>query len=212
VDDRAGSGRLTGLPNDVDVAVIGAAHNGLVAACYLPKAGLRVTVVGCRRPLAARRVGDEPHARYPPGSQRSDMTGLYRALSAASAMLLSIAGLLVNSARAHADPIMHHVKYTVSAQHPIYTDIYYLDHEPNIFADYSHNPYSFTPHVDVDIAPGTPWSYELDLSKPEVYAMVSATTGTEPGAPQLHCDLAVDGSVVVSKDGEKGVLCSIRNW
>ncbi len=129
------------------------------------------------------------------------------------AVLLAGAGLLAGSGRAHADdPVMHHVKYTVSAQNPIYTDIYYLDQEPERWSDYSHNPYSFTPHVDVDIAPGKSWSYELDLSKPDVYAMVVASTGTEPGTPGLHCDLAVDGAVVVSKDGPKGVLCSLRNW
>ncbi|HET9890148.1 MAG TPA: hypothetical protein VFQ42_06565, partial [Mycobacterium sp.] len=67
------------------------------------------------------------------------------------AVLLAGAGLLVGSGRAHADdPVMHHVKYTVSAQNPIYTDIYYLDQEPERWSDYSHNPYSFTPHVDVD--------------------------------------------------------------
>ncbi|MDM3976253.1 hypothetical protein QRB36_18960 [Mycobacterium marseillense] len=121
--------------------------------------------------------------------------------------------MLAGSGPAHADEaVMHHVKYTVSAQNPIYTSIYYLDHEPAIFADYSHNPYAFTPHVDIDLGPGKPWSYELDLSKPDVYAMVVASTGTEPGAPNLHCDLAVDGAVVVSKDGAKGVLCSLRNW
>lgn len=141
------------------------------------------------------------------------MTGVYRSVSMASAMLVVAMGLPVSTGRAHADaPVMHHVKYTVSAQNPIYTDIYYLDHEPAIFADYSHNPYSFTPHVDIDIAPGKPWSYELDLSKPDVYAMVVASTGTEPGAPNLHCDLSVDGAVVVSKDGPKGVLCSLRSW
>ena len=128
------------------------------------------------------------------------------------AALMAAAGVLAGSGRAHADPVMHHVRYTVSAQNPIYTSIYYLDHQPDKFSDYSHNPYSFTPHVDVDIAPGKPWSYELDLSKPDVYAMVVASTGTEPGTPGLHCDLAVDGAVVVSKDGPKGVLCSLRNW
>jgi hypothetical protein len=139
------------------------------------------------------------------------VTGVGSIVSLAS--VLAAAGSLAGSGRAHADdPVMHHVKYTVTAQNPIYTDIYYLDHEPAIFSDYSHNPYSFTPHVDIDIAPGKPWSYELDLSKPEVYAMVVASTGTEPGAPNLHCELAVDGVVVVSKDGPKGVLCSLRNW
>lgn len=145
------------------------------------------------------------------------MTGVSRLLRTGSAMtvaaLLVGAGLAVNTERAHADePVMHHVKYTVTAKNPIYTDIYYLDHEPAIFSDYSHNTYSFTPHVDIDLGPGKAWSYELDLSKPEVYAMVVASTGTEPGTPGLHCDLAVDGHVVVSKDGPKGVLCSLRSW
>ncbi|OBF04072.1 hypothetical protein A5730_19810 [Mycobacterium sp. ACS4054] len=144
------------------------------------------------------------------------MTGRRLGVGAAalSAVLVGASGLPVSAGHANADPepVMHHVKYTVSAQNPIYTDIYYLDHQPAVFADYSHNPYSFTPHVDVDIAPGKPWSYELDLSKPDVYAMVVASTGTEPGTPNLHCDLAVDGAVVVSKDGPKGVLCSLRNW
>ncbi|ORV37766.1 hypothetical protein AWC00_22495 [Mycobacterium conspicuum] len=128
-------------------------------------------------------------------------------------MAIAMTGFLASTGSAHADnPVTHHVKYTVTAQNPIYTDIYYLDHEPEKFADYSHNPYSFTPHIDVDLGPGKSWSYELDLSKPEVYAMVVASTGTEPGTPGLHCELAVDGAVVVSKDGPKGVLCSIRNW
>lgn len=52
------------------------------------------------------------------------------------ASVLAAAGVLVGSGRAHADgPVMHHVKYTVTAQNPIYTSIYYLDHEPAIFAE-----------------------------------------------------------------------------
>ncbi|OJZ72166.1 hypothetical protein BRW65_16885 [Mycobacterium paraffinicum] len=129
-----------------------------------------------------------------------------------SALLVGATGSVVSAGRALADPVMHHVTYTVTAQNPIYTDIYYLDHQPERFSDYSHNPYSFTPHVDVDIAPGKPWSFDLDMSNPDDYAMVVASTGTEPGTPGLHCDLAVDGAVVVSKDGPKGVLCSLRNW
>ena len=139
-----------------------------------------------------------------------------RLVGAGAAALLAVlaggSGSLASAGRAHADPVMHHVKYTVTAQNPIYTDIYYLDHQPAMFSDYSHNPYSFTPHVDVDLGPGKPWSFDLDMSNPDEYAMVVASTGTEPGTPGLHCDLAVDGAVVVSKDGPKGVLCSLRNW
>lgn len=145
----------------------------------------------------------------------------YRLLSAGSAMLTTAlvavlvggAGVLVGTGRAHADdPVMHHVKYTVTAKDPIYADIYYIDKEPPTFADYSHNPYQYAPHVNFDVGPDKAWSFELDLAKPEVWAMVTASTGTEPGTPGLHCELSVDGVVVVSKDGPKGVLCSIRHW
>ncbi|OBH98555.1 hypothetical protein A5679_20075 [Mycobacterium scrofulaceum] len=142
------------------------------------------------------------------------MTGRRLGVGAAtlSAVLVGATGSVVSAVHAVADPAMHHVTYTVTAQNPIYTDIYYLDHQPEKFSDYSHNPYSFTPHVDVDLGPGKPWSFDLDMSNPDDYAMVVASTGTEPGTPGLHCDLAVDGAVVVSKDGPKGVLCSLRNW
>jgi hypothetical protein len=145
------------------------------------------------------------------------MTIVYRLLAAGSATLIAVlvggTGLLVSTGRAHADdPIMHHVKYSISAQKPIYANIYYIDQEPAIFSDYSHDPYRFTPNVKTDLTPGNPWTFELNLAKPDVWAMVLASTGTEPGEPQFHCDLSVDGTVVVSKDGPKGVLCSLRNW
>jgi len=133
-------------------------------------------------------------------------------LGAVLTVLSAATSLTVPPSRADDNPVMHHVKYTVSAEHPIYADIYYLDQEPQQFSDYSHNPYQFVPNVRVDIAPGKAWSYELDLAKPEVWALVTASTGTEPGTPQFHCQLTVDGKVVVSKDGPKGVLCSLRNW
>jgi hypothetical protein len=142
------------------------------------------------------------------------MNTVYRLLGASAATLVAMAGLLVSTARAHADndPVMHHVKYSISAQKPIYANIYYIDQEPAIFSDYSHDPYRFTPNVKTDLTPGNPWTFELNLAKPDVWAMVLASTGTEPGEPQFHCDLSVDGTVVVSKDGPKGVLCSLRNW
>jgi hypothetical protein len=110
------------------------------------------------------------------------------------------------------DPVMHHVKYTITASKPIYADIYYIDQEPAVFSDYSHNPYRFAPNIQADIAPGRPWVYELDMANPNQWAMVSVSVGGEPSAPNLHCDVAVDGAVVVSKDGPRGALCSLRMW
>jgi hypothetical protein len=144
-------------------------------------------------------------------------TPVNRLLDVGSTMLLACllggAGLLASTGRAQADdPVWHQVTYTVSTKNPIYTDIYYQDQDPRVFSDYSHNPYTFTPNIQADIALGRPWVQQVPLLNPDQYAMVSASTGTEPGTPQLHCDLAVDGVVVVSKDGPKGVLCSLRSW
>ena len=111
------------------------------------------------------------------------------------------------------DPVMHPVTYVITSASPIYADIYYLDQQPQIFSDYSHNTYQYTPNVQADIAPGHPWvSPTVMLSDPNNYAMVTVSTGTEPGPPMFHCALVVDGKVVVSNDGAKGVICSLRSW
>jgi hypothetical protein len=111
------------------------------------------------------------------------------------------------------DPVMHPVTYVITSASPIYADIYYLDQQPAKFSDYSHNTYQYTPNVRADIAPGHPWvSPTVMLSDPNDYAMVTVSTGTEPGTPMFHCALIVDGKVVVSNDGAKGTLCSLRSW
>ena len=74
--------------------------------------------------------------------------------------LLSAVGcgtLVATPARAD-DPVMHQVRYVITAASPIWADIYYLDQQPAKFSDYSHNPYQFTPNVQADIGPGHPWT------------------------------------------------------
>ena len=111
------------------------------------------------------------------------------------------------------DPVMHQVRYVITAANPIWADIYYLDQQPQKFSDYSHDTYQYTPNVQADIGPGHPWtSPVVMLTDPANYAMVTVSTGTEPGTPMFHCALVVDGVVVKSNDGPKGTLCSLRNW
>ena len=42
--EPAGSAAV-GHPKDLDAIIVGAGHNGLVAACYLARAGLKVLVL-----------------------------------------------------------------------------------------------------------------------------------------------------------------------
>ena len=135
-----------------------------------------------------------------------------RSLLAAMLAMVVTATTFAAPSRAD-DPVMHQVSYVITSASPIYADIYYLDQQPAKFSDYSHNPYQYTPNVRADIAPGHPWvSPAVMLSDPDDYAMVTVSTGTEPGTPMFHCALVVDGKVVVSNDGAKGVLCSLRIW
>ena len=143
------------------------------------------------------------------------MTTIGKAALGVALAALSAAGYgtgAVAPARAD-DPVMHQVRYVITAASPVWADIYYLDQQPPKFSDYSHDTYQFTPNVQADIGPGHPWtSPVVMLTDPANYAMVTVSTGTEPGTPMFHCALVVDGVVVKSNDGPKGTLCSLRIW
>ncbi|MGV0736824.1 hypothetical protein ABQF35_18905 [Mycobacterium syngnathidarum] len=145
---------------------------------------------------------------------------LVRMLAAAAATALA-AGAVATAAPAFADdpppppgPPLHHVQYTVTTDAPYWVHIYYRDSEPAIFSDYSHNPYQFSPRVDVDVAPDKPWVLDTMLADPDLWAMVLVQSGESPNfpTPGFNCKLAVDGVVVKTNSGPKGALCSIRNW
>ena len=143
------------------------------------------------------------------------MTTIGKAALGVALAALSAAGYGTGAAApARADdPVMHQVRYVITAANPIWADIYYLDQQPAKFSDYSHDTYQYTPNVQADIGPGHPWtSPVVMLTDPANYAMVTVSTGTEPGTPMFHCALVVDGVVVKSNDGPKGTLCSLRNW
>lgn len=129
---------------------------------------------------------------------------------------ITLAGGAISPAPAHADdPALHRVRYTVGASQPIHAEIYYRDTQPANFADYSHNPYQFSPNADADLGPGKPWVFETTLADPQDWAMVVATKSPlspELEAPGFVCELRVDDVVVATDAGTKGVLCSLRTW
>ncbi|WP_099038770.1 hypothetical protein [Mycobacterium neglectum] len=132
-------------------------------------------------------------------------------LRLASATVLAASSVAVASVPAHAQGPLRNVKYTVFTEGPAYLDIYYRDVDPPNWADYSHNPYAYTPKVEADVGPNQQWNLDVQLANPDDWAMVVAAG--EPGlSPNVHCVLAVDGVVVATDQGPKGALCSIRNW
>jgi hypothetical protein len=128
-----------------------------------------------------------------------------------SATVLVAAGLML-PAVSDAQPL-HQVKYTVWAEQPFYVNIYYRDVDPPNWAEYSHNPYKFSPKVEADVGPDQQWNLDVTLANPDQWAMVTASTdGESTQTPNIHCVLAVDGVVVKTHQGPKGALCSIRSW
>ncbi len=138
-----------------------------------------------------------------------------RALATTAAALAMLGGSVAIAAPAGAnEPVLHHVRYTVTANAPIWSHIYYRDTEPALFSDYSHNPYMFSPRADVEVGPDQPWVLEAHLADPGMWAMVTVQSGEAPNfpVPGYSCELTVDGVVVKTDSGPKGALCSIRNW
>jgi hypothetical protein len=129
-----------------------------------------------------------------------------------SATVLAAAGLILPAA-SHAEPPRHHVKYTIFSEQPYYVNIYYRDVDPPNWAEYSHNPYKFSPKVEADVGPDQQWNLDVMLANPDQWAMVTASVaGESTQTPNIHCVLAVDGVVVKTHQGPKGALCSIRSW
>lgn len=118
----------------------------------------------------------------------------------------------VTAPPALAQPAPHQITYTITTAHPVSADIYFREVDPPTWADYSHNPYRFSPKVTVEVGPDRPWVLNATLLDPDRWAMVSATSGMSPQNPEFRCELSVDGVVVSTDAGPKGALCSIRHW
>ncbi|CAN5770289.1 hypothetical protein BH09ACT7_BH09ACT7_37860 [soil metagenome] len=124
----------------------------------------------------------------------------------------ALTGVSLSTATASAEDLLHHVTYTVTSEQPNNVEVYYRDTDPPNFAEYSHNPYVFSPKIETDLGPGKSWVLDVMLANPNDWAMVAATSGWSTETPQIHCELKVDGVVVSTNNGPKGALCSIRNW
>jgi hypothetical protein len=138
-------------------------------------------------------------------------------LAVMSAMVLTAAGLTLGPGTSAADdpppPPLHQVKYTVFSEQPYSNlEIYYRDTDPPNWADYSHDPYLYSPNVEADVGPDKQWILDVQLANPDEWAMVTAGTAGSPHTPNVHCVLAVDGVVVATNQGPKGALCSLRAW
>jgi hypothetical protein len=134
------------------------------------------------------------------------------AIRIGAALTIAAAGLISTHAIANAEPVGHQVRYTITTGLEVNYNLYYLATEPESKAAYDANPNAYLRNERVTIAPGAPWVFETTL-KDTSWAYVNAGKAVGyQGAPNPHCDIAIDGNVVAQQDGESVVTCALKPW
>ncbi|MFL0181296.1 MULTISPECIES: hypothetical protein [unclassified Mycobacterium] len=105
----------------------------------------------------------------------------------------------------------HEVTYTITATSDLTGNISYIKTDPPSMAAYNANSSEYLETVRVPIGGGSPVVYTTTLADPSQWALVTASGGLRIN-PEFHCEIAVDGEVVVSQQGGSGVSCSTRPW
>lgn len=120
-----------------------------------------------------------------------------------------VCGLLASSPVVAESTEPHQVIYTVTTTSDLTANIYFVTADPPSQA--SANEPQFMPLARTGIGPGAPWTMQVTLNDPTRWAFVSASGGLRVN-PEFHCEIAVDGQVVVSQQGGSGVQCALRPW
>jgi hypothetical protein len=121
-------------------------------------------------------------------------------------------------ATSSADPAGHQVTYTVTATGNLTGQVRYMNSDPPSQAAFDANSSQYMNTLQTAFTAGQPLVYTTTLANPNQWAFVNASGGCHwpdcgSGAtPELHCEIAVDGKVVVTQNATTGVTCSTRQW
>jgi hypothetical protein len=141
------------------------------------------------------------------------------ATKVAAVLILAAAGVVLSHGTSNASPGGHQVTYTVTAANPLVAHIMFMALEPENTTAYADNPAKYLYAIRPKVNPDAPWSYTTTLADPNEWATVQAYNhfaekDQPPGQPGVnagfHCSIAIDGQVVVSRQGDYNVECSTR--
>jgi len=142
----------------------------------------------------------------------------YGVAAAIFAAALGVAGVAFPPGTSQADPAGHQVTYTVTSTGNLTGNVRYINSDPPSQAAFNANSAQFMNTVQTPFTPDQPLVYTTTLANPSQWAYVAASGGCHwpdcgSGAtPELHCEIAVDGQVVVTQSATTGVTCSTRPW
>jgi hypothetical protein len=152
------------------------------------------------------------HRRNESGSLR-DMTHMTRLTSTVVlAMAVAVASVAATQATSSGDPGAHQVRYTVTTGQEATINVYYLASEPPSQASYDANPDAYLRNDRLTVAPGSPWVFETTLNDTSWAYVRAGGAAHYYGAPNPHCDIAIDGQVVTQQDGDTVATCELKAW
>jgi hypothetical protein len=126
---------------------------------------------------------------------------------------VAAAAVAVSPVTANAQPAGQTVRYTITTGAPYDFDLFYLTAQPPSKQAYNADAYAFVKNEKVHVDPGAPWVFETKLEDPQwAILSVSSTTRGSVGAPNAHCDIAIDGQVVVQNDHPYSPRCQLGQW
>jgi len=130
-----------------------------------------------------------------------------------AALAVAAASIAMGTATANAEPAGHQVRYTLTSAGAADFDLFYLTTQPPSKQAYNADAYAFVKREKINLAPGVPWTFETTLADPQwAIFTVSSTTHGGQAAPNPHCEIAVDGQVVVQQDAPYNLQCQLSQW
>ncbi|HEU0191176.1 MAG TPA: hypothetical protein VFR17_07890 [Mycobacterium sp.] len=128
-----------------------------------------------------------------------------------AALMLAFGMVAVTQATATAEPAGHQVTYTVTTTSDLMANIQYIQSDPPSQSAFNANSSQYLQTLHTPITGGQPLVYTATLADPGQWALITASGGLRIN-PEFHCEISVDGEVVVSQQGGSGVTCSTRPW
>lgn len=113
---------------------------------------------------------------------------------------------------ATAEPPGHQVRYTITTGQEATLSLNYLIAAPESQAALNANSSAYLRNERITVAPGAPWVYETTLNDTSWAYVMAGGAARYNGTPNPHCEIAVDGNVVVQQDGETAATCALKAW
>lgn len=136
----------------------------------------------------------------------------------AATLIVATVGVELAKETSSASPVGHQVTYTITSQIEQYADIVFMAKQPANETDYADHAQRYLYALRPKVNPDAPWSYTTTLANPERWAWLSVGdfylfndvyVPAEVAAIDhgYHCEIAIDGHVVVSNRGRLEVGC-----